>query len=272
MGLGIRAAARDRDSRVLLSGIGGDEWLGGSQIYYADGLAARQWRDLYNYFREDSSNEGLWKSLWWIGRSGFAPLLPDSVKGVLRRVRDRGERIDLQAWLTPAMLKLLQGRREKYRCLPTANLKRISQQGKIHILLDAYSVWAREAEERMGSSAGVEVRRPFWNPKQVQFCFATPARLRSRGRINKALHRTAMIGLLPELVLQRETKAEFSITCHRHLLGMKAELTQRIPAKRRDWVESSTVAGLFERYENHPSDSGWSIWMLWTLFGCDTLN
>ena len=252
MGLGIRVAARDCDSRVLLSGVGGDEWLGGSHIYYADGLAAKQWSDLYNYFKEDSSDEGLWKSLWWLGRLGFAPLLPDSFKGVLRRVRDRGEGINLQAWLTPPMLKLLQGRREKYRCLPTANLKRISQQGKMHSLLDAYSVWAREAEERMSSSVGLELRKPFWNPNQAQFCLATPARLRSRGRINKALHRTAMIGLLPELVLQRETKAEFSITCHRHLLEMKAELTQRISAKRHDWVEPRGVAALFERYENAP--------------------
>ncbi|MBZ0096749.1 MAG: asparagine synthase (glutamine-hydrolyzing) [Sulfuricella sp.] len=271
MGLGIRAAARDRGSRVLLAGVGGDEWLGGSQLYYAEGLAARQWGDLYNYFREDVSDEGLWKSLWWFGRFGFAPLLPDSVKGALRKVHDRAEGIDKQAWLTPAMRSVMQGRREKYRCLSTANVRRIGQRGKTLTLLDAYSVWARESEERLSSSAGLELRRPFWDSRLIQFCLTTPERLRSRGRINKALHRRAMIGLLPELVLKRESKADFSITFHRHLHEMREELTQRIPAKRYDWVESRGVATLYKRYENHPNHAGWPGWILWALFGCDSL-
>ena len=44
MGLGIRRAARHRGSRVLLCGVGGDQWLSGSRTYYADALAARSLR------------------------------------------------------------------------------------------------------------------------------------------------------------------------------------------------------------------------------------
>ena len=47
MSLNLRNAAREDGSRVVVSGAGGDEWLGmgGPGHYYAEELLARQWRE-----------------------------------------------------------------------------------------------------------------------------------------------------------------------------------------------------------------------------------
>ena len=71
---------------------------------------------------------------------------------------------------------------------------------------------AMEMGERLYAQAGLEVRQPFWNARIVQFALATPERSRLRGGQDKWLHRQAMKGLLPETVLQRSDKAEFSVT------------------------------------------------------------
>ncbi|MBK7332190.1 MAG: asparagine synthetase B [Betaproteobacteria bacterium] len=51
MGLGLRELAASRGSRAILCGVGGDEWLCGTRGYYADQLAARDWRSLATSFR-----------------------------------------------------------------------------------------------------------------------------------------------------------------------------------------------------------------------------
>ena len=42
MGLSIADSARVNGARVLLNGLGGDQWLCGSELVYADALAG--WR------------------------------------------------------------------------------------------------------------------------------------------------------------------------------------------------------------------------------------
>ncbi len=80
---------------------------------------------------------------------------------------------------------------------------------QIQILEGAFDALARELEERLSSSLQLELRKPFFNEKIIQFAFSTPERLRSRGHTTKWLHRQALKGLLPALVLNRASKAEF---------------------------------------------------------------
>ena len=47
MGLGILENAQQQGSRVLLTGSGGDDWLCGSRVYYAEMLALRDWTELW---------------------------------------------------------------------------------------------------------------------------------------------------------------------------------------------------------------------------------
>ena len=273
MGLGIREAAWNRGNRVLLVGVGGDEWLGGLRTYYAEELVARRWGNLYDCLKADIGDAGLLRSLWWVGRFGFAPLLPDAVIGLLRKVLANGRvrGIDKQAWLTSTMQRRLLERRSKYLVSSSEVGLRIGQRAQGKILLRAYSVWAREWEERLSASAGIELRRPFWCSRMVQFSLITPDRIRLRGRFDRALHRRAMTGLLPELVLKRDSKASFMVTFRWQMEEVKKELIQRIPVQGRNWVEPHLVKKMFKKVEDSKY-GGWPELMLWTLFMCDMIS
>ena len=80
-----------------------------------------------------------------------------------------------------------------------------------------------------------------------------------------------MRGLLPELVVQRQTKAEFSVTYYRHFPEMRELLTRDIPIRRLNWINQGDVDILYSEIGKKGKCAGWSNWMLWILFGCDAL-
>lgn len=271
MSLGLMRKARQDGSRVLLNGTGGDEWLGGSRIYYAEELAARRWRQLISCFKFDLNDAGLRKSLWWILRFGFAPLLPEPLKKFLRdTISNRVDEFDRRTWLMPTLRKALEEQREKHHFSSTEQMRLVGRTGQLSHLSDAYSILAHEGQERLSATAGLELRRPYWNPSMVQFSFLMPQRLLFRHGINKFAHRQAMRGLLPELVLKRQTKAEFSVTYHRHLPEMKDLLTRDIPTRRFSWINQRDASMLYSKIGQEGEYKGWSESMLWILFGCDT--
>lgn len=122
----------------------------------------------------------------------------------------------------------------------------------------------------MAASVGIELRRPFYDSHLIQFAFTTPERFKLRGRIDKYLHRKAMTGLLPDAVLTRESKAEFTITFRWHLSELQEMFIQDICHRAYDWVDPGSVAKLYDRAgrDRHSSEPEW---MLWTLFGCKAL-
>jgi asparagine synthase (glutamine-hydrolysing) len=272
MGLGIRGDVAARGGRALLVGVGGDEWLCGSRNYYADAAAAKQWRALAACLWADLRETGLGTSLWWAFRYGFIPLLPHGTRQRLRAIRARlqcGES-DTQAWLSPAMRKVLQERRDRYPLANAPKTRRVGQRGLIAMLSGAFPQHARELEEGLAASVGIELRRPLFSAQMVQFAFCTPESIRLRGRTDKYLHRRAMTGLLPESVLQRQTKADFTITFQWHLAAMGEFFRSELARSGRTWVDAGQLASLY-RQTCDPRHLGAPEWRLWTLFGCDAL-
>jgi len=135
-------------------------------------------------------------------------------------------------------------------------------------LYDTFTQQAMEFADREGAHAGLEIRHPFNTTAFVQFAFATPARLRLQGDRTKFIQVQALRGLMPAAILDRKTKAEFSITLHMQLKQMKALLTQAIPKTRAGWVEPAGMSRLYQAYENSPQ-AGWPLWVLWGIFGSD---
>jgi len=270
MGLGIRERARDQRSRVLLVGVGGDEWLCGSRNYYADAVAAKRWDELLNCFELDRRNVGLHRSLWWLFRHGLAPRIPDgTVKQFLRKLlADDQRRIEGEVWLTPPMKRLLRQRRDKY--LSSRAIK-TRQRKQSNTLSSAYAAHARELEERMASSVGIELRRPFFDVDLIQFAFTIPDWYLLRGHTDKYLHRKALTGLLPQAVLTRTTKAEFSITYRWLLPEIRQGLMGKMSKRVQDWVEPGEVAELLGNVGNL-ENSSWPAWMLWSLIGCEAMS
>ncbi|NMQ18984.1 hypothetical protein E4P82_07040 [Candidatus Competibacter phosphatis] len=273
MGLEIRKQAGNQGSRALLVGVGGDQWLCGSRRYYAKVLTASEWKTFFVCLEADCRDMGLGRSLWWVFRHGCYPLLPDSVRQLLRKIiiGNRSGGVDRLAWLTPPMRRVIRQRRDQYTRSNIGRKRGIEKGEQELAFLDTYLTHALELEERMAASMGIELRRPFFDLNLVQFAYRTPEHLKLRGRIDKYLHRKAMMGLLPQTLLLRETKAEFSITFRWYLSELKDVLTQDTSFRTWDWVDPDKVAEL-HNLGDHLLHSNMPARMLWTLFGCKALD
>lgn len=280
MALGLREAAKADGCRVLLAGEGGDEWLGLGRpgYYYAEEAVGGNWRTLMACAREDVRTLGALPAARWIVRSGVAPLLPDATKRLARRLEQRlfagpGARTaglsHRRDWLTPRLRAVLDGRRVGHLESAPPRVHHRSQHAQLMAFHDAYAALARESEERSATRQGLELRLPYCHPEIIQFAFSTPERIRSLGRSTKRFHRRAMVGLLPDPVRQRSTKADFMTTFRRQLDECGPELTALI-ARRREWTDPK-LASAFCAHRRDPALAGWVEWSLWTLAGCDAL-
>ena len=270
MSLGLRQAARAAGARVLLSGHGGDAWLGMTWpgAYYSEDLVAGRWREVRASFAADRGELGLRQAAWRLLRFGVVNLLPETIKNALRAVRWPG---------TTRLLRVssrLRDEIERRRTRPAPPAprrgSRWSQTVQLEMLGSAFDAMAYELEERMTTSVGLELRYPFFNHKIIQLAFSTPERLRSRGRLQKNLHRQAMAGLLPEVVLRREDKADFMVTFRRQLDPMIDELRRDLLPRRIDWIPSAGANALCDAYHD-PAQAGRCEWWLWAFVGCDAL-
>lgn len=269
MGWGIRKAAREQGCRALLVGAGGDEWLTGSRDYYAEELASGRWRNLYHCMKTDIREVGAKDAWWWMGRSGAVVFLPDCAQRILRTLsaRDRGAPHRGDEWLTPKLREIVSRRKTRSgRAFHGVEFGRAGQRSQYETLYTAYDVLARESEERLAASLGVELRLPLWSTAMVQFAFSTPERLRLRGATSKALHRRAMAGLLPARVLERKSKADFMVTFRRHGDELQSVLSADMPQGREEWVLRGRLEAAFARW-GEPLYGGVPEWMLWSLFG-----
>lgn len=115
MGLAIREAARERGSRTLMTGVGGDQWLCGNPTYYADAVAARDIAAIVDYLKNDTRSVGPVTAGAWFIRFGVYPFLPNAFRRVLRSMlsidrRENHEGIETFDLLVPALRAQLLGR------------------------------------------------------------------------------------------------------------------------------------------------------------------
>ncbi len=271
MALGLRETARNDGCRAILTGVGGDEWLGMPWFgaYYAEDISARNWLDVYSSFADDCRRVGCGEALWLLLRHGVAPLLPEPVKRPIRSVRAKRS-LDA-SWLSDKLKLEIELRRRIHLDKKLPSLRTRGQRKQIAILTAAYDALARELEERLSSSLGLELRSPFLNRAIIQFAFSTPERLRTRGRVTKWLHRNALSGFLPDAVLNRDCKADFMVTFHRNLEKLEDEMINTILPRRTEWVRPSETRSLLNDSFG-ASGNAWSEWLLWTLIGCDAIS
>jgi asparagine synthase (glutamine-hydrolysing) len=264
---GLRRELVRRGLRVVLTGLGGDQWLQGSEYYLCDLIARLQWRELWRQLRADrrfgllnSSPDKLRVLLRWglkpllpkpmvrgLKRLLRRPLYPYSIEGSFARQVRLAERMDSEP-LRPPHMDYAQRSIYDYWVSPWL----------FHLL---------EMDDRSNAWAGVEGRHPFYDRRVIEFAFAIPEEQRARLDLTKFVLRQAMKGLLPERVRERRTKGQFGrvfIETFNRIGGERFFDTMAMESQ--GWVSAHRMRQLCrERLARYPTN----LWPLWTTFAVE---
>ena len=262
----------DMGVRVLFNGVGGDEWLSGSRVYYAEELSRWDIGALFKHLKADAAAYDRRRALKWFLKYGLFLQLPLAwqigVKTIVRKARRR--KFVAAEWLSPHAIGILEDRRFQATQNQSVRIGTCGQQELQETLNNAFRVWSGEMVERATAKSGLELRRPFHAVNLVQFAFASPSRMRLQQDVNKYTHVNGLQGLMPKQVLERKTKANFSYVFRAQLDQMHHLLTEAIPQSRSSWVSQEGMEKLYQTYLDSP-DAGWPLWVLWFAFGCNVL-
>ena len=207
MSLMLDEAAVGDGCRVTLTGIGGDQWCDGTYNYYGELFAARDWARLFACFRQDIGAEGFACTSGLLARLGPGSMLPASLRRALRKGLNRDKAQAPPAWVQPEYQRELAERRQRYEAGYPADYRKSYKLRKLR-----NPVWSVVLDQasRQRARSGLEMRSPMMSRAFIEFSVRTPEHLKLRGGVSKFLHRSALVGILPEDVAGRQSKAEFS--------------------------------------------------------------
>ena len=195
------AMTRDR-RRVLLTGLGGDEWLDGSILYLADELSdQRLARAVMDCFAIQSTY--LPKSWIWRSRLLYSYWRRRSTAG---KYREPG---GPPAWISP-------GRRQDFAELERSYCE-VLQAEESHARADLmnrlmlHQGGALQAAEQLASAVSLDVRHPLLDLDIVEFAFQVPARMFYCGVRPRHLLRRALAEDLAPSIRDRLDKCTFEM-------------------------------------------------------------
>lgn len=258
----LRRAVADSGMRVSLTGLGGDQWLTGSEYYYAELLSEFRLGDLIRLLNNDwrfgipgtAGHNRLKLLLWW----GLRPMLPDKLRHFLSNMVPRERFPNFIRDEFARRINLL----GRLRALPTrpAGIS-FSQRTVFEQFVDGWMAHVMELGDQYSAQAGIEQRHPFYDLRLIEFCFAIPEEQRLHNNYIKWVLRTAMKNLLPENVRTRLTKGEFSETFVRLFdrLG-GANFYDHLTIAEKGWVDGKRA-----RIEAHDRLTNFADSNLWPL-------
>jgi asparagine synthetase B (glutamine-hydrolysing) len=214
---------KQRGCRVILTGTGGDEWLGVSPLLAADmmrGLDFAGFYDLWSMTRRSFQGSALKQAKIWIWRCGFRALIREAAIGGLKRVspaslaaiRRRRLMNSMPSWLT------LDGsfRRELGDRIETNQTSRTRDPGPYgsyfadaRLSLDHPVVsWELEETFENGRRLGVRYFHPYWDSELVDLLWRTPPAILASGGRMKGLVRKVVADRFPALGFESQKKVE----------------------------------------------------------------
>jgi len=231
----ILMEARRKGIRVMLDGIGGDNFLGLDYSHLTDLLVKGNIIKLISQIKQDVAFSSL-SSLFL--NYCMKPLIPLPMKTGLRFLLKPFRGSGIPSWMNVDYLKKegLNGRLKTR--IPSLRFPTHTQQ-KIYESL--YYGWganvAQEDGERFSAIFSSENRYPFFDRRLVEFSIALPGEQRWSNEGPKAILRHAMEGILPESIKNRKDKADF-------IFILDHELKKRQVNKLYALFQSSTLADL----------------------------
>jgi asparagine synthase (glutamine-hydrolysing) len=264
---GLRKEVVRRGLRVVLTGLGGDQWLQGSEHYLCDLIMRFQWREVLRQVQSDhrfGKLNSISDSLRILAQWGLKPMLPRAMVRLLRRILRR----QLYPYaIEPAFADDVRLAMRLDQEPPCPRSLPYAQRSIYQSWTSPWMIHLLEMDDRSNAWAGVEGRHPFYDRRVLEFVFAIPEDERARLDRTKFVLRNAMKGLLPELVRERRTKARFGRVFIQTFNRIGGELLfETMAMESKGWVNAQRMRQLcHERLEKHPSD----LWPLWTTFAVE---
>lgn len=259
--------------RVAISGGGGDEWLSGSPIYYAECLARLDGRRLLQALGADVRDAGVGRTAAAFGRYGMLALLPAGLQEVILQL---GRRLLLRppaelhafAWLSPSLRTRVTRRHQRAPTVVRSPGRHAGRVALAQAFCDAFSEQAVTSVDGMWARAGAEVRQPMRMRNFVEFACALPAHMRRWQGVDKFVHLRALADLLPPPILARRDKATFNTVVRRPLPLLALQLREAMAQRHPDWLAPGGLDRLLELGLDE-SAHAWPVSVLWTIALCD---
>lgn len=256
-------------SRVLLDGVGGDEWLNFGRTYYREALDHKQFMRLTNLLLRDLKSEKNLAPLLACFRSLIGWMLPQRALEFVQLLQGYpAEKLAVSDWLSKDLQQVLAQKRREHRSALDNEFDPTIPNAFKYTLYDPYKAIVHEQSDRYASEFGFESRRPFYNIKMVEFSLMVPHELLFANGIGKHLHRRAMKGLLPEAVLKRNTEAEFSSVYLTHLPYCAERVLRPASTHELSWVQHSHLKRIHQGISSS-SNAGVCASIFWGLLGCE---
>ena len=267
----LKALAQAKGFRVLLTGLGGDDWLIGSFCHYADLLRRFRIVALIQQARFDSRVSTMVVLPSSVYQYGFKLLLPQTVRRVARWLLRRE---GFPRWMDPHFAHRIHLAERLRRQAVRRPFSTFAQEDLYRQGFSGFAAHFAEVEERSASWFGLEQRHPFHDKRIIEFALALPEEQRWRRDQPKFVLRQAMQGLLPETVRLRLTKADFSHVFAEALQVQGGErLFDSLTIASMGWVNGARVHEMYRelsqlyakgdrRYTRH-------VWPLWLAYGIE---
>ena len=237
----LRAGARDRGIRVMLTGIGGDDWLGTTPSAYADLLRRGRVLALLRRFALDrgEDHDPGWRV---VARAAVWPLLPDSLQQASRRLFRRGR---APAWIDPHFARRisLEERMAAYR--PTRMFDTLEQDTNWFEAMNGWRMFVTENVTRGADRFGIDLAHPYFDRRLVEFCLALPPDQLWRDGRPKDLLRRAMREVVPAAVAARRASPSGDAA---FLEVLDVETGPRpfadLEIERRGWIDGDVIRSM----------------------------
>jgi asparagine synthase (glutamine-hydrolysing) len=246
----LAEAARDDGVRVVLSGLGGDDWL------CAYGTHASP---LHSFLRH----------LVW-------PRVPDVVRAAVRRARHRPRlhQNGASQYLQPEFARRVALDDRIAPPAPDPRCATVTQNELYQWMSHGNLAYGQEIDARYHARFGLDARHPFHDRRLIEFALAIPERQRWRGAQSKFVLRRAMQNLLPDPVRARLTKGDYSATFVEAFDACGGELSfSSLETADRGWVDANLVLTTYRdmRRRFSEGDAGYSAYTrrLWMLLGIE---
>jgi len=194
------------DIHIMLSGLGGDELFSGSPFGYLDLLRRRKIKQFVEEYKYNTQS-GINKALTRAAANILWPIIPKSIRGKLLFIKAKPH---FPPWVSNRTIEQIEQRIRVNKKNIGMEYTNLSDKNIFTYLMNPWIANVFELSDRYSSYYHVENRYPLYDRRLVEFALAIPEYERSRQDITKYILRKAGKYLLPQSVIKRTDKAEFS--------------------------------------------------------------